>query len=156
MKREKWIVQTVIRDLLDEGQEVELPVFGLSMFPFLLPGTAIRLKKAAFSQLRRGDIVFFERQEQMVLHRVIIKKEDYLQCKGDSLMKRDPKLTADSFFAKMTAFSYRNKWLDCTCLRFRLFKQIMLMVPWGLGCFLHPLSFVWYRFSMKKSKKFLI
>lgn len=62
----------MIRALLEDGQEVSMIVTGNSMRPFLKHGRDKICMKKTDRKLRKGDIVFYRRENgQYVMHRIL-------------------------------------------------------------------------------------
>ena len=53
---------SVLKDLVEQGQEVRLTISGDSMTPFLIHNRDVVFFKAPDRDLRKGDIVFFQRK----------------------------------------------------------------------------------------------
>ena len=51
---------------------------GFSMWPFLRPGQRLIIKPCAVSELKTGDMVLYQNDNQLVCHR-LIKKEKHAQ-----------------------------------------------------------------------------
>lgn len=63
---------TMLRDLINEGKEVSLIVTGSSMSPFLIHERDTVYLRKPDHELKKGDIVFYERDNgQFVLHRIL-------------------------------------------------------------------------------------
>ena len=63
---------SMLRELTEQGREVNMLISGNSMSPFLMHGRdSIRLKKPD-RKLRKGDMVFFQRKSgKFVMHRLL-------------------------------------------------------------------------------------
>ena len=139
------IAQLVMSELLYEGNEVEIPAFGLSMFPFLLPGTIIRIKRCKLSQVNKGDIILFTRDNKIVLHRCIKRDNNMIYTKGDSLVKSDTPFSFDNYLGKLIAYKRRNEFQSVNNKSFQYYARMILLVKPVSGYFLRPLSFLWYK-----------
>ena len=82
----QWIDQ-----LLDDGKTVQVAVHGMSMFPLLLPGDKVQIRKSEFEQIRPGQVVVFEKEGNWIAHRVMVKdkKQSNLITHGDGLPRND-------------------------------------------------------------------
>ncbi|MCW3785916.1 S24/S26 family peptidase [Plebeiibacterium sediminum] len=87
----KDIISQVFIDLLQQGKDVDIPVYGLSMFPFYLPEDHVRVGKVNFDTLKPGDVVVFKSGNKLVAHRLlkIDRNRKFLICKGDGLIYKD-------------------------------------------------------------------
>ena len=71
-------------ELINKGHDVNFIVTGTSMTPFLINGRDTVIISPITSSLKRGDIVFFQRQNgQYVMHRIVKVKKDGFYLVGD-------------------------------------------------------------------------
>ena len=84
--------------MLNEGKTVQVPVYGMSMFPILMPRDSVQIKRVTFDQMIPGQVLVFERDGQWIAHRLI--KKDYLTglliTHGDGLPYDDEPIAANS------------------------------------------------------------
>jgi hypothetical protein len=85
------LATAVIAERLRASRPTELRVRGRSMYPFLLPDERVLLETCPARSLRPGNVAAFERDGQVVLHRVlrvntitgqIIEKGDNVRQEG--------------------------------------------------------------------------
>jgi signal peptidase I len=150
---QRFVLQQIIQQLVQDQKEIEIPVYGLSMFPFLLPGYLVRIKHVYFDDVKSGDIILFERIQKLVLHRVIRKKKDFIQTKGDSLTQWDKKIGRDDFIALVVAYKRKGVFKSTGSNSFIIVSKVMLMGQLVLGYFFHPLSLIWYKLFGEKIDK---
>jgi len=81
-KYRQWIDQ-----LLADGQTVQVPVHGMSMFPILMPRDTVQIRRFSFKEMKPGQVLVFEREGQWVAHRLIKKdtQNSLLVTRGDGL-----------------------------------------------------------------------
>lgn len=86
-----------IDHLLGEGKTVQVPVYGMSMFPVLLPGDKVQIHRIPFEEMKPGQVLVFESNGQWVAHRLIAKDSENRQLitKGDGLKWLDNKVPAE-------------------------------------------------------------
>ena len=61
----------MLKELVEQGREVRMVISGSSMAPFLIHGRDSIFFRAPARELRKGDIVFYERPGgQFVVHRI--------------------------------------------------------------------------------------
>ena len=61
----------MLKELVEQGREVRMVISGSSMAPFLIHGRDSIFFRAPERELRKGDIVFYERPGgQFVVHRI--------------------------------------------------------------------------------------
>ncbi len=116
--------------LLDQGLEVDVPVYGLSMFPFYLPGDQVRIKKVHDMEMKVGDVVVFEGRERLILHRLvdIDTEQGVAETKGDGLKINDPFMSLDKIKGVVVKHSRKGrviKWTECTFVK----KMIFIVTP---------------------------
>ena len=75
---------SVVKDRLDLGDRVCIPVVGKSMEPFLREKDEVLLQTARDAEIAIGDIVLAKWGQRYVLHRVVRKKADELWLAGDN------------------------------------------------------------------------
>ncbi|MGQ1785768.1 hypothetical protein [Saccharicrinis sp. GN24d3] len=149
--KDKIIFSKTLRSMLDAELSVDVPVFGLSMFPFFLPGDVIRVVKATESKLSVGDMIVFGSGNKLVAHRLIKLKQDQgiVIAKGDGLIKRDAIVNAKEVIA-VAVNHYRNnqeiKWSNQRFVK----KALSLLSP-VLGYVFFYMARIWCK--MKDSKQ---
>ncbi len=82
----QWIDQ-----LLSEGKTVQVPVYGMSMFPVLLPRDLVQIQKQPIEALKKGQVLVFETGGQWIAHRLTGKDPStgLLFTRGDGLPRKD-------------------------------------------------------------------
>jgi signal peptidase I len=95
----QWIDQ-----LLAEGKTVQIPVHGMSMFPVLMPGDKVQIRRVSFNEMTRGQVLVFESEGQWVAHRLISKNiaNHQLITKGDGLAWNDRPIPAEKIKGVIT------------------------------------------------------
>ena len=94
-------------DILNRGLSLRVKVTGRSMRPFLMGGEIVTIKKVPCSELRTGDLIFFDSsQGVLVLHRLVRKKlsdsgAHIFQTRGDGLMAFDEEIDGRSVLGKV-------------------------------------------------------
>lgn len=138
-------LQQVISALIKDGQVLEVPVFGISMFPFLMAGTVVRVQKCSIDKVKKGDVVFFESQPKIILHRVIKVGDGWIQCKGDSLLRLDSVIQQDQLMGRVVAYKRNRSFKSVNSLSFRLYGRFMVVLHPITGYLLFPLAIVWQK-----------
>ncbi|MGQ1888873.1 S24/S26 family peptidase [Thermophagus sp. OGC60D27] len=138
----EWIDQ-----LLEEGKTVQVTVQGMSMFPILLPGDSVQIRRIGFDEMRPGQVLIFEREGQWIAHRLMVKEEksQYLTTRGDGLPRQDHPIPATQVKGMITGVvrsrspfarsinTSADRWMVwLTPLTGRLFWYAGRMVVWGL------------------------
>ncbi len=94
------------RDVLRSGHPLRIILHGMSMFPFIRPGETAQVRPVGWTALRRGDIVFYERDSRLVAHRVMtppFDAESPLIAKGDTLGNFDPPVLPNQLMGRVEA-----------------------------------------------------
>lgn len=130
MKEPRQKLSEAVKDLLSQGHSVELSAYGRSMIPFLRPGQKVKLTPTELSQIVRGDLVAFHKQDYLVVHRVhaVLSVNGTLQLltKGDSNLNPDAPVTSENYLAKVDGVYRRDAWrtLSPTSLHSRLVLRL--------------------------------
>jgi signal peptidase I len=126
-------------------------VLGASMFPWIRSGDLVFVRKFAFEQVSRGDVILFERGERLFVHRVLRDGKSgarrvsnhagelaaNLTTKGDALDREDAPVSRAEFLGRVIRVHRGNHHIDMDS-----------MVRVLLGRFLARVSrasFVYYR-----------
>ena len=133
---------SMLRDLVREGREVSMLITGSSMSPFLLSHKDSICFKAPWRPLRRGDMVFYERESgQFVMHRICKVAKEGLYIVGDAQHEIEGPVALEQVFALITKAHRRGKWIGPDDFWWKFYQHIWIrMIPF------RPLIFKTYRF----------
>ena len=127
----------MIRALLEDGQEVSMIVTGNSMRPFLKHGRDKICMKKTDRKLRKGDIVFYRRENgQYVMHRILKCGDQSYTLLGDGQIVPESGIRQEQIFARITKVQVRGKWIGPENFRWRFFEHI-----WIRFCGIRKLGF---------------
>lgn len=141
----------MIRALLEDGQEVSMIVTGNSMRPFLKHGRDKICMKKTDRKLRKGDIVFYRRENgQYVMHRILKCGDQSYTLLGDGQIVPESGIRQEQIFARITKVQVRGKWIGPENFRWRFFEHIWIRF-WGIRKL--RLSFSSKVQNLKKSSK---
>lgn len=116
----------VLRGLTEEGKEVSMLVAGSSMNPFLIHYRDTIFFKKPDRALRRGDMVFYQRDSgQYVMHRILRVKKDGLYIVGDAQTEIEGPVRPDQVFAIITRVKRKGKMIGPGDFWWRFFEG-----PW--------------------------
>lgn len=105
---------SMLRELTEQGKEVNMLISGNSMSPFLMHGRdSIRLKKPD-RKLRKGDMVFFQRKSgKFVMHRIIRVRKEGFYLLGDSQQSSEIEgpIEESQIFALITSVCRKGRWI---------------------------------------------
>lgn len=141
----------MIRALLEDGQEVSMIVTGNSMRPFLKHGRDKICMKKTDRKLRKGDIVFYRRENgQYVMHRILKCGDQSYTLLGDGQIVPESGIRQEQIFASITKVQVRGKWIGPENFRWRFFEHI-----WIRFCGIRKLGFSFSSKvqNLKKSSK---
>ncbi len=95
----------MVQTALHNGQEITIAANGWSMYPCLFPADIVKIHPTPFSDLKKGDVIVFQRKEQLIVHRYIAPNKS----QGDSCIRADEPINATNYLGKVTAFQRKNK-----------------------------------------------
>ena len=128
--------------LLKNQQFVDVPVYGLSMFPFFLPGDIVRVEKPN-KNLKKGDVIIFVWQGKLILHRLLsvnFEKNIFI-TKGDGLKNKDKPIKLDDIKAAVCIQHREKRKIRFTNLSY--VKMIIATLSPISGFFFMPLAKLW-------------
>ena len=101
---------SVLRDLTDEGKEVSLLIAGNSMLPFLVHERDYIYFKKPDSELKKGDMVFFQRVDgAFVMHRIKKVTPQGYYIVGDAQTYIEGPIRREQIFARITRVKRKGK-----------------------------------------------
>ena len=114
-----------IKEALKSNATVPLTVTGSSMMPLLKPQRDIVwLEKCDVGQIKKGDILLFERENgKPVLHRVIKIRNDVLIMNGDALSWAE-QIEKTQVIACVKNFERNKKMFTCDSKRVKLWNAL--------------------------------
>lgn len=80
----------MVAEQLRDGERVQFVARGSSMWPLVASGSRVEVEPCPPSLVRPGDLVAFEGDRGVVIHRLIERKGDLLVCQGDARASPDP------------------------------------------------------------------
>lgn len=121
----------MLRQLVEEGREVNLLIAGNSMSPFLIHQRDTIWFKAPDRELRRGDMVFYQRADgRFIMHRIYAVKADGYYMVGDAQWIIEGPLKREQIFAIVTRVQRKGKMLTPGSFWWEFFEHVWIrMVP---------------------------
>lgn len=105
-------IYPAIKDVLQQGGYVEMPITGTSMFPLLKSGRDAVIIKAE-SDYSVGDIIFYRRNDgHFVLHRIVGEANGEFTLCGDNQTDLETGITRDNIIAKVIEISRGEDIID--------------------------------------------
>lgn len=122
---------SVLRELTEEGKEVSLLISGSSMSPFLIHQRDYIYFKKPDRELKKGDMVFYQRDSgQFVMHRIWKVRLDGYYIVGDAQTVIEGPVRRDQIFALITKVQRKGKWLEPGDFWWEFFEHIWIhMIP---------------------------
>ena len=132
--------------LLQKEHYVDVPVYGLSMFPFYLPGDMVRVEKAHPGNLKKGNVIVFTNNGQLVAHRLLKydAKRGAVLAKGDGLIKKDRLLSQQHVHAVVIRH-YRKK-KEIVFINRKNIKRFIAQISPYIGRLTFYSALVWNKF----------
>lgn len=104
---------SMLRELTEEGKEVSMTISGNSMSPFLIHARDVICFKKPDRELRRGDMVFYQRKTgQYVMHRIWKVGPDGYYIVGDAQQEIEGPVLREQIFAIITKVRRKGKWIE--------------------------------------------
>lgn len=119
------LVGTLRSIIEDEGREASLVISGSSMAPFLIHHRDSVLLGPIDRPLRRGDIVFYQRDNgQYVLHRIQrVHADDCYDTIGDAQTESEIGVRKDQVFAIVKNVRRKGRWLGPDSFWWHFFER---------------------------------
>ena len=130
MSLENKNIQTTLIHFLQEGKQVEVPAFGMSMFPLLLPGDVLLVNPV---KPQKGDIGVFIGQRKLIAHRVYKISNNAYHFKGDGLIYPDHPVPYEKVLGTVISRRRNNETKNCKKGWFRVFKRLMPQLTFYTG-----------------------
>lgn len=120
---------STLRDLVNQSKEVRLIISGSSMTPFLVHERDSILFSKPDSPLKRGDMVFYQRENgQFVMHRILHVKPEGLYIIGDAQVEIEGPVDPSCVFARITKINRKGKWIGPGQFWWWFFQHIWLSI----------------------------
>ena len=122
---------SVLRGIAEEGKVVSLRIAGSSMSPFLAHDRDYIYFTKPDRELKRGDMVFYQRLNgQYVMHRIWKKKEDAYYIVGDAQTEIEGPVRREQIFALIIKVKRKGKILQPGSFWWEFFEHIWIrLVP---------------------------
>lgn len=99
-----------LRELVLEGKEVSMRIWGVSMTPFLGHDRDTIFFEKPDRPLKAGDMVFYQRENgQFVMHRIMKVKKDGYYITGDAQTFLEGPISEKQIFARITKAMRKGK-----------------------------------------------
>lgn len=137
MKSEK--IRDVFLDILNEmGQPINVKVHGWSMIPAFREGDKLVL--ALNKDVRVGDIIIFNREGDLIAHRLMRSFKDEYLTKGDSLWYFDPLVKKNDILGKVTGIKRADRIINLESKKWIALNYLISLYSYLVGILTHRMS----------------
>ena len=123
---------SMLRELTEEGREVSMLISGSSMNPFLIHQRDSICFRKPDRELKKGDMVFFQRPDgAFVMHRIWKVRPEGYYIVGDAQTEIEGPVRREQIFAIVTKVCRKGKWLGPGDFWWEFFEHVWIrLVPW--------------------------
>ena len=120
---------SVLREIAEEGKVVSMLIAGSSMAPFLCHNRDYIYFTKPERELRRGDMVFYQRDSgRYVMHRIYKVKPDGYYMVGDAQTQIEGPLRRNQIFAVITQVKRDGKMIRPGDFWWEFFEHIWIRI----------------------------
>ena len=120
---------SVLREIAEEGKVVSMLIAGSSMAPFLCHNRDYIYFTKPERELRRGDMVFYQRDSgRYVMHRIYRVKHEGYYMVGDAQTQIEGPLRRDQIFAVITQVKRDGKMIRPGDFWWEFFEHIWIRI----------------------------
>jgi signal peptidase I len=91
----------MIRLALRQRGRARLTVTGSSMLPTLRAGDAVTITSQPFETIQRGQVIAFQRDGKVIVHRVVGRRPGHLITHGDNMRLLDPPVPSEAYLGEV-------------------------------------------------------
>ena len=125
------IRQDYLRSMRQTGKRIVLKTIGASMAPLIRPGACVEVEFVSISDVQPGDMILFEKNQGLVLHRVIRRRRDasgiVFTEKGDSQVF-GTKVREEFVLGRVTHVQNGERIFDPTSCQGRMLGRLISIV----------------------------
>lgn len=120
---------SVLRELAEEGKMVSMLISGSSMAPFLCHNRDYIYFTKPERELKKGDMVFYQRETgQYVMHRIYKKKHGAYYMVGDAQTQIEGPLRAEQIFARIVKVKRNGKIIGPGDFWWEFFEHVWIRI----------------------------
>ena len=121
-------IYPIIKEKIENGGTVQLPITGTSMNPLLVWGRdTVELTKCENPQ--KYDIIFYRRDNgHFVLHRIVGKNENGFILCGDNQVKKEYGITEKHIIAVVKSITRKDKTFSVNKSSYRFYVKLWTLI----------------------------
>lgn len=121
-------IYPVIKEKIENGGTVQLPITGTSMLPLLVWGRdTVELTKCENPQ--KYDIIFYRRDdEHFVLHRIVGKNEKGFILCGDNQVQKEYGINETHIIAVVKSITRKGKTFSVNKFSYKLYVKLWTLI----------------------------
>ena len=120
---------SVLREIAESGKVVSLRIAGSSMSRFLAHGRDYIYFTKPDRELRRGDMVFYQRDTgQYVMHRIYKRKKDGYYMVGDAQTQIEGPLRKNQIFARIIKVKRKGRIIEPGNFWWEFFEHVWIRI----------------------------
>ena len=120
---------SILRELTEEGREVSMRIAGNSMLPFLVHERDYIWFKKPDRELKRGDMVFYQRKNgQFIMHRIWKVNAGKYYMVGDAQREIEGPIERNQVFAIVTKVKRKGKDVEPGDFWWEFFEHIWIRI----------------------------
>lgn len=141
-KMGEWLMKKVdtteyvsmLKELTEQGKEVSLLIAGNSMSPFLIHERDLIYFKKPDRELKKGDMVFFQRATgRFVMHRICKVRAEGFYIVGDAQTDIEGPVKREQIFGLITKVNRKGKWIGSGDFWWEFFEHVWInIIPFRL------------------------
>jgi hypothetical protein len=129
----------IIKEKIESGGTVQLPITGTSMLPLLVWGRdTVEIVKC--EKAKRYDIIFYRRDDgAFVLHRIVGKNENGFILCGDNQVKKEYGITEKHIIAVVKNITRKGKTFNVNKFSYKIYVKLWTLILPIRNLFLVPM-----------------
>lgn len=106
------VKRNLVADVARSFGRVHLKVTGSSMLPSVWPGDILTVNQCNAADVILGRVVLCYRNQELVAHRLVGKRDNLLVTRGDSLLRDDPPFQNDELVGEVVSILRNGRLVD--------------------------------------------
>jgi signal peptidase I len=102
-----------MREAIERFGAARLRAYGSSMAPAIQPGDLLHIERARPGDIRRGEVILFERDGRLFAHRFVRWHPNGVITRGDAHLRSDPPIDIDQVVGIVAGVSRDGQYRPC-------------------------------------------